>query len=51
MSSILSVTLDPPRITNTGFLGLYKNPPKNSSSFCIRSPATLNLWLTPTTEE
>ena len=51
ISSILSVTFDPPRMTSTGFLGLYRNPPKNSSSFCMRSPATLNLWLTPTTEE
>ena len=51
ISSILSVTFEPPRMTSTGFLGLCRNPPRYYNSFCIKRPATLCLYLNPTTLE
>jgi hypothetical protein len=49
INSILSETFDPPKMTRTGFFGFYKNPPKYSSYFCIKRPATLYLCAMPTT--
>lgn len=45
----LSDTFAPPNIAKTGLLGFYKKLPKKLSYFSINKPATLNLWLIPTT--